>query len=238
MPSAGPNGVAVGYGTVYGAAGDTTVAFALDAETGEEVWRLDLNINTNMGIDPASIAYGNAVSISTVPGDSDAFSEGGQPGILSALDAKTGAILWRFDTTSDHLWGTPAVNRGGGVWFPPSVDDQGNLSFGVANPGPDIVGCGTPFPNGKSRPGPNDYSNSLVSLDALTGSLRWYHNPKPHDLFDLDFQNSPVLATVEREGLGRQVAIGSGKTGRRSSRSHPPRNFARRMCADAGTVDR
>ncbi|MBW3633014.1 MAG: PQQ-binding-like beta-propeller repeat protein [Chloroflexi bacterium] len=211
----GPNGVAIGYGMVYGGLGDSAEAFALDAETGEEVWRIDLNNNPGMGIDMAPTVYDNKVFISTVPGISDQFYEGGQTGILYALDAQSGAILWPFDTTTDNLWGMPAVNSGGGVWYPPSVDDDGNVYFGTGNPAPwpGVVAFGTPFPNGSSRPGPNDYTNSVVSLDSSTGALHWHHNAKPHDLFDLDFQNTPVLVTLPIDGTDTKVAFGSGKTG-------------------------
>ena len=215
IPSAGPNGVAIGYGMIYGGLGDTGEAVALDAGTGEQVWRTDLTNNPGMGVDMAPIVYNNTVYISTVPGNSDSFYEGGQSGTLYALDAQTGAILWPFNTTTDNLWGNPAINSGGGLWYPPSVNEDGHLFFGVGNPGPwpGLVAFGTPFPNGSSRPGPNDYTNSVVSLDAQTGSLRWYYNAQPHDLFDLDFQNTPVLATVELGGIERELVIGSGKAG-------------------------
>lgn len=218
-PTIGPNGVAIGYGRIYGSTGDTAQEFALDAETGEEIWRIDLNNNQGMGIDVAPTVYDNIVYTSTVPGQSDVFYEGGQAGIFYALDAATGAVLWPWDTTggepTGNLWNTPWINSGGGVWYPPSVDDEGNLYFGTGNPGPwpGIVVEGTPYPNGSSRPGDNDYTNSVVSLESGTGVLRWYHNAKPHDLFDLDFQNTPVLATLTIDGQERKVAFGSGKTG-------------------------
>ncbi len=211
VPSVGPNGVAIGYGMVYGGLGDTAEAFALDAATGEEVWRVDLDNNPGIGIDMAPIVYDNVLYISTVPGNSAQFYEGGQRGILHAIDAQNGAPLWSFDTATDNLWHSARFNSGGGLWYPPSVDEQGNLYFGVGNASP-WPGNAT-WPNGSSRPGPNDYASSLVSLDLATGGLRWYHNAKPHDLFDLDLQNTPIVTTLEIDGQQRKVAFGSGKTG-------------------------
>jgi glucose dehydrogenase len=210
-PSTGPNGIALGYGMLYGGAGDSRQAFALDAASGKEVWRVTLSANPGEGIDMAPTVYGNTVYIATVPGSSTKFYRGGARGILFALDAKTGGVLWQFDTTTDNLWGNPRYNSGGGLWYPPSIDDQGNIYFGTGNAGP--WPGNAEYPNASSRPGPNDYASSIVSLDPKTGALRWYRNAKPHDIFDLDFQNTPVLATLTINGTPTRVAIGSGKTG-------------------------
>ena len=211
----GPNGVAIGYGMIYGTIGNTAEVFALNADNGEEIWRVSLSNNSGIGVDMAPTVYGNTVYVSTVPGTAQEFYEGGQRGILYALDAQNGTTVWSWDTTTDNLWGNARVNSGGGVWYPLSVDEEGNLYFGVGNPAPwpGTVAFGTPFPNGSSRPGPNDYTNSMVSLDPQSGSVRWYHNADPHDLLDHDFQNTPVLATLSIDDFERTLAIGSGKTG-------------------------
>jgi outer membrane protein assembly factor BamB len=214
-PTIGPNGVGVGYGMVYASLGPTSEFVALDAGTGEEVWRVDLSENPGEGIDMAPVVYNNTVYVSTVPGTQEMFYRGGARGILYALDASNGDVLWSFDTTTDNLWGNPRVNSGGGLWYPLSIDEEGNLYFGTGNPGPwpGIEIDGTPYPNGETRPGPNDYTNSMVSLDSRTGALRWYYNAKPHDLFDLDFQITPIIATVPLNGSDTKIAIGAGKSG-------------------------
>jgi outer membrane protein assembly factor BamB len=215
ITSIGPNGLAIGYGRLYGTIGDTAEVFALDATTGTEIWRVRLSQHGGEGVDMAPTVYNNTVYVSTVPGNSPSFYGGGRKGILYALDAKTGTTLWQFDTTTDNLWGNPRINSGGGLWEPLSVDASGNLYFGTGNPAPvpGVVAFGTPYPNGSSRPGPNDYANSLVSLDPTTGAIRWHHNAKPHDLFDLDFQLTPILVTLPIHGTPTKVAIGGGKTG-------------------------
>ncbi|MBA3574412.1 MAG: PQQ-binding-like beta-propeller repeat protein, partial [Pseudonocardiales bacterium] len=40
-----------------------------------------------------------------------------------------------------------------------------------------------------------------------------YYNAKPHDLFDLDFQLTPIIATVPLNGADTKIAIGAGKAG-------------------------
>lgn len=168
VPSNGPNGVAVAYGYVYAATGDTSTAFALDARTGKQVWEAKLSNNDFECIDMVPLVYDNTVYISTNPNNvTHGNYRGGARGILWALDAATGVTLWSFDTSTDNLWGSPRINSGAGLWYPPSVDEQGNFYLGTGNPAP--YPGNERYPNGTSRPGPNDYADSLVSLDPATG---------------------------------------------------------------------
>jgi hypothetical protein len=108
-----------------------------------------------------------------------------------------------------NLWGNTAINSGGGLWDPPSFDSQGNLYIGIANPGPIGQGGGRRAIRwGTSRPGPDLYTDSVVKLSPA-GKLLWYYQLTPHDLFDWDLQNSPVLTTAH----GQQVVIDGGKAG-------------------------
>ena len=205
--TAGPNGVALGYGRVYGSLGASPEVFALDANNGDEVWRTRLSANPAEFIFMQPTVYDSVVYIATSP---SAYI-GGTRGILFALSADTGDVLWQWDTTTDNLWGQARVNAGGGVWYPPSVDEAGNIYFGTGNPAP-WPEFGT-APDEGTRPGPNLYSSSMVSLDPQTGALRWYVQAKPHDQIDHDFQLTPILATVEIDGQEVPLAIGSGKAG-------------------------
>lgn len=205
--TAGPNGVAIGYGMIFGSLGIIPDVFALDAATGKEIWRVKLSANPAEFIFMQPIVYDNVVYIGTSPG----AYVGGTRGILFALDAKTGVVLWQWDTTTDNLWGQARVNAGGGVWYPPSIDEQGNIYFGTGNPAPwpELATA----PDEGTRPGPNLYTSSMVSLDTTTGAVRWYVQAKPHDQLDHDFQHTPVLATVTIDGQAVPLAIGAGKTG-------------------------
>ena len=86
---------------------------------------------------------------------------GGGQGILRALNAATGTPEWSWDEVQD-LWGHPDINSGGGQWYAPSFDAQGNVYIGVANPGP-LFGTKR-YPLGSSRPGPDLYTDSVVKL--------------------------------------------------------------------------
>jgi outer membrane protein assembly factor BamB len=206
-PNGGPDGVNVVGGTVYAATNNAAVA--LSAATGRQLWSRKLIGNDREGIDMAPGYNHGTVYVSTVPVNPTVGEYlGGAKSTLWALNAATGAPEWSWDEVQD-LWGNPAVNSGGGLWDPPSFDSQGNLYIGVANPGP-IASSGWPkgYPWGSSRPGPDLYTDSVVKLSPQ-GKLLWYYQLTPHDLYDWDLQNSPVLTTAH----GQPVVIDGGKGG-------------------------
>jgi glucose dehydrogenase len=190
---------------VYGAT--PTSAFALDQETGKQVWSVPLIHNEHEGIDMAPGYHDGIVYVSTVPVNVGEFYGAGAVGIVWALDGKTGKKLWHFDTVPKSLWGKPGVNSGGGLWYTPAFDEHGSMYLGVGNP--------APFPGtesekwGSSRPGPNLYSDALVKLNAKTGKLEWYYQVTPHALYDWDFQNPPMLV----KSGGKELVLGAGKSG-------------------------
>jgi outer membrane protein assembly factor BamB len=212
-PSIGPNGIAYGYGRIYGAT--ETNAFALDAKTGTLIWSRKLTRNNREGIDMAPQLYDNTVLFSTVPGNGlTSFYKGGALGVVWALDAATGKPKWTFNTISDgaKLWGNPKVNSGGGLWYPPAVDSQGRVFLSVANPAPLY---GTPkFPNGSSRPGPDLYTDSLVALDGQTGKLLWWRQAIAHDVRDYDLMIPTILTTATVQGAPTEIVLVAGKMGK------------------------
>jgi outer membrane protein assembly factor BamB len=211
VPTGGPNGVAVGYGLVVIPLGNVGDVVAVDAATGEEVWRTNISGPLGEGITSAPLIYDSNVIISTVPGNLEAFYQPGQRGVIHALDIRDGAVVWYFDTTTDNLWGNSRVNSGGGLWHPPSVDDDGNLYVGVGNAAP--FPGNEAFPGGSSYPGDNDYANSLVRINPDTGGVDWYINVTGHNFFDHDNQLTPMHATVTMDGAERPVVFSSGKHG-------------------------
>ncbi|HEV7942321.1 MAG TPA: PQQ-binding-like beta-propeller repeat protein [Solirubrobacteraceae bacterium] len=201
----GPNGLAVAGGEVFGTT--ETSAFALEQKTGKEIWSVSLVENEHEGIDMAPGYHNGIVYVSTVPGNLTSFYEPGANGVLWAMEAKTGKKLWHFDTSPPNLWGDSGANSGGGVWYPPAFDNEGNMYFGTGNPEPQPGTESQPW--GSSRPGPNLYNDSVVKLNATTGKLEWYYQVTPHDLYDWDQQDPPILGEVD----GKQAVISGGKSG-------------------------
>src|SRR5262245_24231962 len=205
VPTIGPNGVSLGYGRLYGATEST--AFALDPKTGALIWKHRLTPSVHVGIDMAPQLYDNKVLISTVPGSGvKHFYEPGAVGVVYSLDAATGKTLWSFDTVPKPKKGQYS---GGGLWYPPAVDANGDVYLGVANPG--LWPLTPKNPNGALRPGRNLYTDSLVVLNGDTGKLKWYRQVISHDIRDYDLMISPVLY---KPATGSQLVIGAGKMGK------------------------
>jgi alcohol dehydrogenase (cytochrome c) len=132
-------------------------------------------------------------------------AEYGIRGFLVAYDTRTGKERWRFHTVPDpndrntpkvvrDSWGEKSWMTGGGsTWVTGSCDPELNLIYwGVGNPAPDF--------NGDVRPGDNLYTDCVVALDADTGKLRWYFQYTPHDVWDYDGVNEPVLIDIPFDG--------------------------------------
>lgn len=199
-PAGGPIGVAVGKGRVFGAT--PTSAFALDARTGEAIWVNELAPDGTQVIIMTPGYHDGLVYVSTSPESGD----GGEIGVLWALDARTGKRVWHFNTAQKGLWGNPEVNFGGGISHPPAFDGEGSMYVGTSNPGP------TPgtdeHPWGSSRPGPNLFTNSIVKLDEKTGKVEWHYQVIPHGLCNGDV-GGPVLTEVG----GRKIVVAGGLAG-------------------------
>jgi len=121
--------------------------------------------------------------------------------------------VWRFHTIPEpgepgsETWKNDAWKTGGGsVWVTGSYDPELNLTYwGIGNPGPDW--------NGDPRPGDNLYTDSVVALDPDTGKLKWYYQFSPHDEFDYDAVQVPVLVNLPWKGSPRKVMLWANRNG-------------------------
>lgn len=198
----GPAGVAVGWGKVYGIDG-TAVLAAHDSATGEVRWRRNLEVAPGNQIDMAPTLLGRCVLVST-----QGLAPGSR-GTLYAVDEANGEIIWSFETVPDDFWGDKKRNNGGGAWYPPAVDSASRTVYwGTSNPWPSPGTTG--FPAGASRPGDNLYTNSAVALDVDRGTMRWYRQVFPHDIWDRDM----VLTQLVDLPAGGRVLVHTGKGGR------------------------
>jgi alcohol dehydrogenase (cytochrome c) len=193
----GPDGVAVANGVVYG---DTSTAvFALNAATGAVMWDDGSLRSSGQGsfeIQPA-VAGGRVYLAS-------AYGSGPGGGVILALKASSGAVLWRFNTViGGAAAGVKALGLGsGGAWETPLVGSDGSVTFGTGNPYQSIG-------EAISHPSQQLYTDSEVNLSAATGQLRWYYQAVPNDFKDYDLQASPIAAVAG----GVPAIIGGGKMG-------------------------
>jgi alcohol dehydrogenase (cytochrome c) len=179
---------------VYFAAADA-VLLALDAKTGNEVWKATVEDYTKgyyMTLAPL-IADGKVIV--GVSG-----GELGVRGFVAAFDAETGKPLWKTYTVpapgepGSDTWpnGDQWKTGGGPVWITGSYDPETNLTFwGTGNGGPWM---------GDQRPGDNLYTSSTVALDASTGKMKGYHQYHPNDSWDWDEVPPPILVDYQRNG--------------------------------------
>ena len=205
----GPDGVAVADGLVYG---DTTyTVFALSAANGKAVW-----VDRNLLPKGHGIAGGESggglfgaggvfdIQPQVIAGRvylASAIGSGPGGGILLALNAVTGKLIWKFNTMVGSDTEVRAVGAGG-AWEPPLVGSDGSVTFGIANP---YESPATAI----AHPARLLYADSAVNLDAATGKLRWYYQAVPNDFQDHDLQTSPIAASIN----GTSVIIAAGKMG-------------------------
>ena len=134
---------------------------------------------------------------------------------MRALDARTGQTNWSWDpipVSEDDpqysTWEDDSALRTGAanVWPPISVDEELNLVF---------VSTGSPSPDfyGGERLGDNHYANSLVALNASTGTVSWWQQLIHHDVWDYDIPSQPTLTEIRDEGQSVQAVVVATKTG-------------------------
>jgi alcohol dehydrogenase (cytochrome c) len=181
---------------------------AIDATSGEPIWNVEVaKAASGYAITHAPLIVKDKVIVGVAGG------EFGIRGFITAYDAKTGKQDWRFNTVpgpgepGHETWKTDAWKTGGGsVWVTGSYDPDLNLTYwGIGNPGPDW--------NGDKRPGDNLYTDSVVALDPDTGKLKWYYQFSPHDQFDYDAVQVPVLADMQWKGSARKVMLWANRNG-------------------------
>ena len=182
---------------------------AVDAKTGRKVWETVVVEEYEKGyaLTVAPLIIKDKVIVGTAGG------EFGIRGYLSAYDAATGEEAWRFYTIpgpgepGHETWENDAWKTGGGsIWLTGSYDPELNLTYwGVGNPSPDW--------NPDVRPGDNLYTDSVIALDPDTGKLKWHFQFTPHDEWDWDAVQIPVLADLEWEGKLRKLMLWGNRNG-------------------------
>jgi alcohol dehydrogenase (cytochrome c) len=74
---------------------------------------------------------------------------------------------------------------------------------------------GNPCPDydGAKRQGDNLYSDSILAIDAASGRLKWHFQYTPHDLWDWDAQQPPVLVDATWTDGPRRLLLHANRNG-------------------------
>jgi quinohemoprotein ethanol dehydrogenase len=193
---------------------------ALDRATGKEVWSV-------LTVDPTQ-SYTITGAPRIVKGKvviGNGGAEFGVRGYLSAYDADTGAMLWRFYTVPDNpahgeqpayleaavpTWTGEWWKLGGGgtVWDSMAYDDELDLLYvGTGN--------GSPWNQAIRSPlgGDNLYLSSIVAIRPDTGEYVWHYQQTPGESWDYTATQHIVLADLTIDGRERQVLLHAPKNG-------------------------
>ena len=213
-------GVALKDGVIYVATLDGWLV-ALDSKNGEVKWRSDTftDRSGSYTITGAPRVAGNNIVIG------NGGAEMGVRGYVTAFDADTGELAWRFftvpgDGPDEHpevaiarkTWSPNArwdLGGGGTVWDSMTYDPELDIVYiGVGNGGPWPVW----IRNDGEAPD-NLYLSSIVALNAKTGEIQWHYQTTPGDSWDYTATQNMILADIEFEGKPRKVLMQAPKNG-------------------------
>lgn len=228
--SVGPyeNGAASGFAVYFADMGAT--AYAVDASTGTELWRVKVDEHPYAGSTGSPTLYEGRLYVPTSGVGEE--GRGGQAGYecctfrgsVTALDASMGKVLWKSFSIPEaptprgenghggRTWGP----SGGGIWSAPTVDAKRHVVY---------VATGNAYSE-PQRP----TTDAVLALDMQTGKILWSSQPIAEDVFaggcqrdqadnpncpaelgpDADFSDSPMLAT---RSSGRDILIVQQKAG-------------------------
>jgi quinohemoprotein ethanol dehydrogenase len=212
-------GVAYWEGKVYVGTLDGRLV-ALDADTGAQVW-------STATFDPA-LKYTITGAPRIIKGQvmiGNGGAEYGVRGYVSAYDANTGELTWRFYTVpgnpadgfendvmaaAANTWNGSWWNLGGGgtVWDAIAYDPTLDLMYiGVGN--------GSPWNQALRSPGGGDnlFLSSIVALDPDDGSYKWHYQTTPGETWDFTATQPIMIADLTIEGAQRRVVMQAPKNG-------------------------
>jgi len=220
-------GVTYADGVVYTAGG--SFIFALDAKTGKPIPTFGVDGQASVILDVLQQRYTEvktAISMgywfTTAPQyykgvlyigstRSESHIPGGH---VLAVDAKTGKVLWHFNTIpqdeKDQGWETAGPTwvggerNGGGIWETAAIDPELGLLY---------MAVGNPFGDSTKRAGTNLFTDSIIALTLDTGRLKWYFQQTHHDVWDYDSGAPPVLFDMQVNGRRVKAVAEASKNG-------------------------
>lgn len=200
--------------------------WAIDGATGKHIKSFGkggyIELSENLDREPGT--YNPFIAATTpgiiykdllIMGHRVAESADAAPGHIRAFDVRTGELKWMFHTIPRpgelgyDSWEDPdAWKKFGGAnnWAGMSLDEKRGIVYvPTGSVGGDFYGG--------IRKGQNLFGNSLIALDAATGTYKWHFQVVHHDLWDRDLPANPNLVTISRNGKKMDVVAQITKHG-------------------------
>jgi glucose dehydrogenase len=201
----------------------TNFLYALDAKTGKPVpsfaesGRIDLRKDLRgdyrlqaVAMTSPGVIYKDLIIV----GGRNPETHPAPPGDIRAFDVRTGELRWRFHTIPHpgefgyETWPKEAWTYSGAAnnWAGMALDAGRGIVY---------VPTGSPVFDfyGEDRVGDNLFADSLIALDAQTGTRIWHFQGVHHDIWDRDFPSPPALVTVKRDGKRVDAVAQTSKQG-------------------------
>jgi polyvinyl alcohol dehydrogenase (cytochrome) len=184
--------------------------FAVNAATGNLVWKTHLDSHPTAIDTTSPVVYGSRVIVGVSSYEEGVAAEPGYPcctfrGSLMTLDIWTGDILWKTYMTPSN-GGQPGGYSGNAVWgSTPVVDPRKGMVYVATGNNYTVPAgvCTSPTETDCSSPASNDYSDSIVALSLVSGAVIWAHPTLTGDVFT-------TACTDPGEECGPDFDFGSG----------------------------
>lgn len=213
-------GVAVWQGLVFLGTLDGRL-IALNATDGTLVWETDTLIDRSQWYSITGAP--RVVNGKVIIGNGGA--EYSVRGYISAFDANSGDLAWRFFTVPGNAdgpfehaeleWAAKTWSKdsnwqgaGGTAWDSMAYDPELDLLYvGTGN--------GSPWPAYSRSPGGGDnlFLASILALRPDSGELVWHYQTTPGDSWDFTATQHMILADLDIDGQQRKVLMQAPKNG-------------------------
>ena len=215
-------GLAVWDGSVFVATADCRL-IALDAARGKELWSRQ-TCDNDLGFFITDSPYVGGGKVFLGNGGSESEEKG--RGYISAYDARTGDLAWRFyivpsDNPEEN--DTPAMKMAAETWSGDALAKYGGGGHSwnemTYDPASKLLFFGTsgayPYSHAERSPagGSNLFLSSVVAVDAETGEYRWHYQTVDRDSWDYNATMNIVLADMSIHDLERQTLMIAPKNG-------------------------
>ncbi len=170
---------------------------SVDARTGDLLWKMEADPHPFAVITQSPIVFGNQVYVGVSAYESSVAEDPSYPcctfrGSVLALDVRTGAVVWRTYTV-------PEGYSGGAVWGSTFSIDLKRRSLYVPTGNnysvpSSVRTCLLNAPDEASQEAclaPDNYFDSVLSLDLDTGAIKWGQTLFPLDIFILSCLTRP-----------------------------------------------